>query len=178
MTRDHLIWIWTPLFSKVAGAAAIPSREEIHILRYDPRSLREMLLTFRAWREQVGPCSALVMDIATFPDEQDWAYVADGIGKSGSNPLRGLGPLLHEPFVDVSRLYHLRQGTSGITVMALGDRYLTVDTAALAARSSLPVCSHLQEAAILAHAEGFSVTGVLLAEHVAPHFDFGQVLEG
>ncbi|MFB0516573.1 MAG: hypothetical protein ACETWG_08210 [Candidatus Neomarinimicrobiota bacterium] len=134
-----------------------------------------MLLAFRQLRAERGLVPVTVFDVARFPDDRPWAYVADGLNKSGVNPLRGLGALLREPFVDLSRLYLVPQGQSGVEAVALGARYPGTDLDSPAHSRRLPVCSYLHDAAILAHVEGLLVTGVLVAETHLRSFDFQQV---
>jgi len=137
-----------------------------------------MLSTFRRIREAEGDQPVIIFDIARFSDETKWSYVADGVNRSGANPLRGLGAVMREPFIDVSRLYSVPAGETGLEVVSLGARYDAAEDNPLADSTGRPVCSYLHSAAILAHAEGLAVTGVLVAEAYVPRFDFRQVRTG
>ena len=66
----------------------------------------------------------------------------------------------------------------GLEVVSLGARYDTAEDNPLANSLGRPVCGYLHDAAILAHAEGLAVTGVLVTESYISRFDFGLVRTG
>ena len=149
------LWAFTPAFDQwwveaghvlpdgvdlLPGARMLPD-EKLRQLRQVRGDSREAIRLF---------------DIGRLPDGRPWHYVADVVSKSGVNPLRGMGRLLKEPFVDVSRLYHLPAGASGLTITALGDRFD-------ASSGVTPACGELHHLAILAHAESLKVTAVIVA---------------
>ena len=172
------VWIWTPHFSRGVAAAGFKPDPDARIFRFDPAAPDQLLFAFRRIREAEGPRPVLVFDVARFPDKTEWTYIADGVNRSGSNPLRGLGAVTREPFIDVSRLYNVPVGEVGLEVVSLGARYDAAEYNPLADSLGWPVCGHLQSAAILAHAEGLTVTGVLVAEAYVSRFDFQQVRIG
>ncbi|UCD37379.1 MAG: hypothetical protein JSW54_11180 [Fidelibacterota bacterium] len=135
-----------------------------------------MLLTFRSLYDEQGSLTVIVFDVARFPDDTKWAYVADAVGRSGANPLRGLGRLLRSPFIDVSRLYHLPADETGVVATSLGARYSELAPDAALLHSGRPLCGELHSAAVIAHAERLQVTGVLVAEPYLHEFDFLRVL--
>lgn len=167
------VWVFTPHFSRSVAAGLKPD-PDIRIIRFDPADPGGMLTTFRQIRENEGDRPVLIFDTARFPDKTEWAYAADGVNRSGANPLWGLGALMREPFIDVSRLYSVPAGKTGLEVVSLGARYNAAEDNPLADSPGRPVCGYLQDAAILAHAEGLAVTGVLVAEAHVTRFDFSQ----
>ncbi len=175
MSTASPVWVWTPLFSHAVGDLEPQKVPDTHIIRFDPADPGKMLLSFRRIREDEGDRPVTVFDVARFPDDKAWAYVADGVNRSGANPLRGLGAVLREPFIDVSRLYSVPAGENGLEVVSLGARYPAIESGLFESSRGRPICSCLHEAAILAHAEGLAVTGVLVAEAHVPGFNFGLV---
>ena len=178
MSPARAIWVWTPAIAAVAAAQGLEPPESIQLVRFVPDEPRVMLLTFRLYRKTSPHAPMLIFDLAHFPDERKQAYVRDGIGRMGANPLRGLGPLLREPFIDVSRLYHVPLDEEGVVAVSIGERFHSTERDPDTLRSPHAVCSYLQSAAILAHSEGFRVMGVLVAE---PHFkdvDFARFCAG
>ncbi len=169
------VWVWTPHFSRGVAAAGLNPDPDARIIRFDPADPGQLLFAFRRIREAEGARPVLVFDVARFPDKTEWTYVADGVSRSGANPLRGLGAVTREPFIDVSRLYSIPVGETGLEVVSLGARYNAAEDNPLADPLGRPVCGYLHDAAILAHAEGLAVTGVLVAEQHVPGFDFGLV---
>ena len=178
MTTVTSVWVWTPHFSRAVAAAGLKPDPDIRIIRFDPADPGGMLSTFRQLREAEGARPVIIFDTARFPDKTEWAYAADGVNRSGANSLRGLGAVMREPFIDVSRLYSVPAGETGLEVVSLGARYDAAEDNPLADSPDRPVCGYLQDAAILAHAEGFTVTGVLVAEAQVPRFDFQRVRIG
>ena len=172
MKAASTIWAWTSLFSQGGLAADSAPPSGLKILRPDVRVPRKLLLAFRHSVKADKVRSVVIFDVARFPGKGPWAYVADGINKSGANPLRGLGPLLSQPFTDTSRLYQVPLDETGVVANSLGDRY--------PGSSDRPdiICSHLQTLALLAHAAGAAVTGVLVAEsqlaQISPERFFGD----
>ena len=148
------------------------------MVRFLPDRLREMLLTFRRIRKQEGAAPVIVLDVALFPDDTAWAYVADSVNRSGSNPLVGLGPLLTVPFPDLSRLYHVPAGHEGVTAVSLGTGFPPDPALPPGVTVGRILCGYLQHAAILAHVEGLPVTGVLVAEDQVPGFDLPELQPG
>ena len=65
-----------------------------------------------------------------------------------------------------------------LVMNTLGARYDAAEDNPFADSLGRPLCSYLHDAAILAHAEGFAVTGVLVAESHVSRFDFQQVRIG
>lgn len=178
MSKASPVWVWTPLFSRRVAAAGLEPAPDIRIIRFDPADPGKMLFTFRQLREAEGDRPVIIFDVARFPDETEWAYVADVVNRSGTNPLRGLGAVTREPFVDVSRLYRVPAGKTGLEVVSLGARYPGGDSVLSEIFPDRPVCGYLHDAAILAHAEGLAVTGVLVAEAHLSGFDFRRVWKG
>ncbi|MBA7708984.1 hypothetical protein ES703_117891 [subsurface metagenome] len=174
MTTVSPVWVWTPHFARAMAAAGLKPDPDIRIIRFDPANPGGMLSTFRQLREAEGARPVIIFDTARFPDITEWAYAADGVNRSGANPLRGLGTVMRQPFIDVSRLYSVPAGETGREVVCLGARYDAAEDNPLADSPGRPVCGYLQEAAILAHAEGLAVTGVLVAESHITRFDFSQ----
>ncbi|UCH62287.1 MAG: hypothetical protein JSU77_10830 [Fidelibacterota bacterium] len=168
------VWVWTPHFSRATAAARLKSNPGIRIIHFDQADPEKMLLLFRRIREDVGDQPVTVFDLARFPDGREWSYVTDGVNRSGANPLRGLGAVMREPFIDVSQLYNVPTGELGLEVVSLGARYDAAEDNPLPDSRGRPVCGYLQDAAILAHTEGLAVNGVLVAESYVPHFDFSQ----
>lgn len=178
MNRASTIWVWTPDFSTAAEAMDVRPPEAVQFVQFKPDQSEKMLVSFRQLKETLPEAHVVVFDVARFPDGRKWAFVSDGIGRSGANPLRGLGPLLREPFIDVSHLYHVPDGCSGIIAVSLGSRFHSQEYDPAAMRSDHPVCGHLQNAAILAHSEGFQVTGILVAESHIRDLDLTEFLFG
>ena len=176
MKRDPPIWVWTPLFSRAIGDLEHQMVSGARIVWFEPEEPQLMLRSFLQFHEEQGAQPVIIFDIARFPDDSRWAYVADGVNRSGTNPLRGLGAVMREPFIDVSRLYHVPEGQAGIEAVFLGERYPeSVSEASGPETVTLAACSHLHSAAILAHTAGLLVTGVLVAEAHVPRFDLQQV---
>ncbi len=178
MTTLSPVWVWTPNFSRSVSPEGLDPDPNIRIILYDPADPEKLLLSFRRIREAEGGRPVLIFDTARFPDKTELAYAADCVNRSGANPLRGLGAVMREPFVDVSRLYSVPAGKTGLEVVSLGTRYDAAEDNPLAHSLGRPVCGYLHDAAILAHAEGFTVTGVVVAEQHIPRFDFGLVRTG
>ncbi len=178
MTTLSPAWVWTPNFSRSVSPEGLDPDPNIHIILYDPADPEKLLLSFRRIREDEGDHPVSVFDIARFPDERGWSYVADAVNRSGINPLRGLGAVMREPFIDVSHLYSVPVGETGLEVVSLGARYDAAEGNPLAHSLGRPVCGYLHDAAILAHAEGLIVTGFVVAEQHIPRFDFGLVRTG
>lgn len=178
MKRDPPIWVWTPLFSRAIGDLEYQTVSGARIVWFEPEEPRLMLSSFLQLHEERGTQPAIIFDIARFPDETEWAYVADGTNRSGANPLRGLRALMREPFIDLSRLYYVPNGETGREVVALGARYSEIESATFKPARGRPVCSYLHNAAILAHAAGLPVTGVLVAEAHVPQFDPAMIQAG
>ncbi len=178
MTTVTPVWVWTPHFARSVVAAGLKPDPDIRIIRFDPANPGGMLSTFRQLREAEGARPVLIFDTARFSDKTEWAYAADGVNRSGANSLRGLGAVMREPFIDVSRLYSVPAGKTGLEVVCLGARYDAAEYNPLADSVDRPICGYLQSAAILAHAEGFTVTGIVVAESYVPRFDFQRVRIG
>ena len=109
---------------------------------------------------QAGATALTLFDVGRLDVGEEWRYVDDVISKSGSNPLRGLGSLLRQPFIDVTRLYHYPAGQAGVTAIALGSRYE-------ASSEMAPACGELHNLAILAHAEELKVTAIIVTAEAA-----------
>lgn len=169
------VWVWTPNFSRALAIAGLKPDPDIRIILYDPADPEKLLLSFRRIREDEGDRPVIVFDTARFPDKTEWAYVAEGVNRSGANPLRGLGAVMREPFIDLSQLYSVPASETGLEVVSLGARYDTAEDNPLAHSMGRPVCGYLHDAAILAHAEGLTVTGVLVAESYVSRFDFSRL---
>ncbi len=165
MTGPSPLWVWTPTFARAGATQQAGPAERDRLMHYDPEHPREALLAFRDMGRTSGVTAVIIFDLARFPDETAWAYVRDGINRSGSHPLRGLAPLMREPFVDLTQLYHVPAGETGVVADCLGARYP-------GGPSERAVCGHLHDAAILAHSEGLRVTGVLVSEAQRPEFVF------
>jgi hypothetical protein len=172
MITESRILVVTPLFRQVRDDIG----PGVNILHFDPARPREMLLEFRRLAEGHPPPSAYVLDVGRFSDETEWAFVSDAVGRAGASPLRGLGPIMKEPFVDVTRLYHVPEGNTGVEVVALGDRYLDDPALPADVARGRTVCSHLHAAAILAHTEELRVTGILVSAAALPAFDIDRAL--
>jgi hypothetical protein len=171
MVSKSNVLVPTPLFRFALKNAAVELDSGAHCIPFDPSIPDEMLLAFRRLAaEQTAP-SVLVLDVGHFWDETQWAFVSDAVGRSGANPLRGLGRIMKEPFVDVTRLYYVPNGSKGLEVIALGDRFKEYPGADFRDPQKRPVCSYLHGAAILAHAEGLRVSGVLVSESALPRFN-------
>ena len=165
MTGPSPLWVWTPTFSQASATQKAGLAEPARLMHYDPHRSREALLAFRERGNAAGGAPVVIFDLARFPDETPWAYVRDGINRSGAHPLRGLAALLREPFVDLTHLYHVPAGETGVVADCIGARYPGDP-------SERPVCGHLHDAAILAHTEGLRVTGVLVSAAHLPDFAF------
>ena len=154
MAREAL-WIFTPEFAELWASAghALPTGVSLLV---DPGQPNRQLALFRRLRG-AGAQALTVLDQGRIPAGRQWAYVADVVNRSGSNPLRGLGPQLREPFVDITALYHRPAGSPGLEVTALGRRYGDYQTVR-------PACGDLHHLAVVAHTEGLQVTGILVAE--------------
>jgi hypothetical protein len=177
MVAESKVLVPTPLFLQAlenAGAAFDFGTSSIF---FDPSKPEEMLLAFRLLSDKKKKPSVCVLDMGCFRDETRWAFVSDAVGHSGKNPLRGLGRIMKEPFVDVSRLYHVPRSAAGVEVIALGDRFQEHLDHCQGAAHPHPVCSHLHGAAILAHTEGLQVTGVLVSEEAIPNFNIDQTAQ-
>jgi hypothetical protein len=178
MNWKPAIWVWTPAFAEVAAELGLVPPESVQLVQFAPDESKVMLLTFRLYHRTSPHTPMIIFDLARFRDDRKQAYVRDGIGRMGTNPLRGLGPLLREPFIDVSRLYHLPAGEDGVIAVSIGSRFRSHEYDPTAIQSNYPVCSFLQSAAILAHSEGFNVTGVLVSELYFRDVDVEQLLVG
>ena len=178
MSTASPVWVWTPLFSRSVAPQGLDPDPNICLIHFDPSVPEKLLLSFRRIREDEGTRPVLIFDTARFTDKTEWAYVADAVNRSGVNPLRGLGTVMREPFIDVSRLYSIPAGKTGMEVVSLGARYDTAEDNPFADSLGRPICGYLHDAAILAHAEGLAVTGVLVAESYVSRFDFRLVRTG
>jgi hypothetical protein len=177
MVVESMVLVPTPLFLQALENAGMTFDFDATSIFLDPSKPEEMLLAFRLLSDTGNKPQVCVLDIGCFRDETQWAFVSDAVGHSGKNPLRGLGRIMKEPFVDVSRLYHVPPGAVGVEVTALGDRYREHSGQYLRAANTRPTCSHLHSAAILVHTEGLQVTGVLVSEAAIPNFTIGQILQ-
>ena len=173
MVTESRIIVVTPLLHRARTGIGLGE----NIIHFDPARPREMLLEFRRLAEEDTPPHVYVLDVGRFSDETQWAFVSDAVGRSGANPLRGLGPIMKEPFVDVTRLYHVPEDSTGVEVVALGNRFRADPGLIADVARARPICSHLHAAAILAHAEGLRVTGVLVAEPAIPEFEIDRSLQ-
>ncbi len=172
MNPPSTFWVWTPLFAGLFSGRDSQPDSIISVVLYDPANVEQILRSFRDVYENEGTRSATIFDVAHFPDDSSWCYVTDAVNRSGVNPLRGLGTVTRKPFIDLSYLYQVPAGEIGREVVALGDRYRDTNPAAFTSAVGRPLCSHLHDAAILAHAENLTVTGILVAEGYVPRFDF------
>lgn len=164
------VWAFTPAFRQLWDAAEKSRPAAVDLLTDNPLTPEKKLLQFRQLRK--GRVTAVTLfDVGRLPDGDDWRYTQDVVSKSGANPLRGLGSLLKEPFVDVSRLYHCPAGHTGITVTALGRRYAGNPNIS-------PACGELHHLAILAHAAGLNVTAVIVAAKAVPALQPEDFLAG
>ena len=177
MVADSTVLVPTPLFLHALEKTGVDFYFGATTVFFDPYQPEEMLRAFRRLAEAGKQPSVCVLDIGCFGDETQWAFVSDAVGRSGKNPLRGLGRIMKEPFVDVSRLYHIPGGMAGVEVIALGDRYQEHLDQCQHAAHARPFCSHLHGAAVLAHTEGLRVTGVLVSESAIPNFNIAQVVQ-
>ena len=143
MSKASPLWVWTPLFSHAVGDLEPQKVPDTHIIRFDPADPGEMLAAFRLIREDEGDRPVIIFDIARFSDDRDWAYIADGVNRSGSNPLRGLGAVMREPFIDVSRLYSVPVGETGLEVVGLGARYPAIESGPFEPSRGRPICGYL-----------------------------------
>ncbi|MCK4577310.1 MAG: hypothetical protein KAU50_00880 [Candidatus Marinimicrobia bacterium] len=132
---------------------------------------RNLLLEFRRYKADTGLSAVVIVDFATLPPALDKASVSGGINRSGLSPLRGLGDITREQFLDMSNIYHRVPGLEYITVTGLGARY---PTHVLPDR---PCCGHLNNLAVLAHAEGLDVYGLLLKEQAEAIMDLDRLLK-
>jgi hypothetical protein len=174
MVTGSNILVVTPLFRQ--ARADIGSN--VSTVHFDPARPREMLLEFRRLSEGDAPPHMYVLDVGRFANETQWAFVSDAVGRAGANPLRGLGSIMKEPFVDVTRLYHVPKGFAGVEVIAVGDRFRDDPRLLTDIARERPLCSHLHAAAILAHTEGLRVTGILVSESDILEFDIDGALSG
>lgn len=177
MVADSRILVPTPLFRHALAKAPDDFDFGADSILYDPSKPEEMLLDFRRLVGARSLPPVYVLDIGHFWDNSEWAFVSDAVGRSGTNPLRGLGRIMKEPFIDISRLYHVPLGAAGVEVIALGDRYKEYLDQCPRAAHIYPACSHLHGAAILAHTEGLRVTGVLVSEAALPNFNIERVIQ-
>ncbi|MFC1484798.1 hypothetical protein ACFL6Q_07115, partial [Candidatus Neomarinimicrobiota bacterium] len=177
MAAEAKVLIPTPLFLQALESAGLEFDFGTTNIFFDPSKPKEMLLAFRLLSDTKKKPSVCVLDIGCFRDETQWAFVSDAVGHSGNNPLRGLGRVMREPFVDVSRLYHVPPGATGTEVIALGDRYQEHISKCQGTTHPHPVCSHLHSAAILAHTEGLHVTAALVSEVAIPNFNIDQLVQ-
>jgi hypothetical protein len=176
MVAISKVLVPTPLFLEALVNAGVTYNFDATSIFFDPSKPEEMLLAFRLLSDNEKQPSVRVLDIGYFGDETQWAFVSDAVGHSGKNPLRGLGRIMKEPFVDVSRLYRVPRDSASVEVIALGDRYREYINHYQGAAHPRPACSHLHGAAILAHTEGLRVTGVLVSEAAIPNFSIDQVV--
>jgi hypothetical protein len=175
MVAISKVLIPTPLFLKALENAGVTFDFDATSIFFDPSKPEEMLLAFRLLSDTGKKPSVCILDIGCFRDETQWAFVSDAVGHSGKNPLRGLGRIMKEPFVDVSRVYHVPRGAASVEAIALGDRFQKHLAQCQSAVHPRPVCSHLHGAAILAHTEGLRVTAVLVSEAAIPNFNIDQL---
>lgn len=164
----ELLWLWTPKFARCYGASDPALPPAVTLLRPALDCPGSILQALQEGVDGQGLREAAVFDVARFPGEQAWAYVRDGINKSGQNPLRGLGRELPQPFIDVGRLYHRPPGSLGVDVVSLGDRYPEPQVKGI-------TCSHMHTVALLAHAAGLRVTGVVVAEDQVDRADLADL---
>ncbi|MFC1746832.1 hypothetical protein ACFLZR_00670 [Candidatus Neomarinimicrobiota bacterium] len=107
-----------------------------------------------------GQRKLVVADLGQSSQDSPWAFIADGINRTGNNPLRGLGDNVDHPFLDTSHLYYVPPGYKGITVVAVGDRKTSLTDAL--------TCSYGHTLALLGHAAKLKVIGLLFAEDRFP----------
>lgn len=110
-----------------------------------------------------------IFDVANIPDDKVWAFVEDGINRSGTNPLRQLSGLSENRFIDVGHLYMVPKGQSGITILSLGARFKEEEG------SKKATCGHLHNGAIVAHTMGFEVTAVVVTNMFFKRFGFNEI---
>lgn len=173
MNRPSPLWVWTPLFADSFSGVDHKPDPTTYVVFYDPYNVEHILKSFRDVYENEGSRPVTIFDVAHFADNSTWCYVADAVNRSGANPLRGLGTVTRKPFIDLSYLYNVPAGETGLEVVALGARYTEIDPTDFKPAGDRPVCSHLHDAAILAHAERLIVTGILVAEEHISLFDSG-----
>lgn len=157
---DRPVWAFTPAFRQLWDSAEKDRPAAVSLLPDENLTPDKKLLQFRDLQKG-GTTAVTLFDVGRLPEGDQWRYVADVVSKSGVNPLRGLGALLREPFVDVSWLYRCPAGHAGITITALGERYA-------GSPHISPACGELHHLAILAHAEGLSVTAVIMLAETVP----------
>ncbi len=149
------LWIFTPSFAEAWRSAGQRVPPAVRLL-ITPQEPSQQLALFRQQRE-AGAEAVTILDLGRIPERQPWAYISDAVNRSGSNPLRGLTDRMREPFIDVTTLYHRPADSAGLEVIALGDRYRDQIQVS-------PACGILHHLALVAHAEGFQVTGILVDE--------------
>lgn len=110
-----------------------------------------------------------ILDVAIMPDDKYWAFVEDGINRSGTNPLRQFGELSENRFIDVGNLYVVPKGQTGIQIISLGARFKEVEV------SKKAICGHLQNGAIVAHAMGFEVTAIVVTEKYMKQLTYNEI---
>jgi len=160
---SEILWLSTKLLAGrwESGNLFIPEGfRQVSSMDDQPESILKRLLQ----EFEKGARALIVADVGRFQDDRLWAFVADGINKTGYNPLRGLSALLDKPFLDTTRLFTVPAGYQGVTAVSLGARYpeITADEV---------VCSHLLWYALLGHAAKLNVVGVLVAESRVNEFD-------
>lgn len=163
------LWAFTPAFRLLwqAGGQAVPGQVK-RAPEFQPDA-EQNLMQLRKLK-QAGTTALTLFDVGRLDKGESWRYVDDVISKSGVNPLRGLGPLLRQPFVDITRLYHCPTGQKGVSATALGSRY--------EADSSAPACGELHHLAILAHAEELRVTAIIVTAEAIGTLPPGEFLTG
>lgn len=110
-----------------------------------------------------------IFDVAIMPDDKNWAFVEDGINRAGTNPLRQLGGLSENRFIDIGHLYVVPKGQTGIQILSLGARFKEVEV------SNKAICGHLQNGAIVAYAMGFEVTAIVVTEKYMKQLAFNEI---
>ena len=163
------LWIFTPGFAEAWRSVGHRVPSGAHLLN-TPEEPAKQLALFRQQRE-AGAEAVTILDLGRIPEGQAWAYISDAVNKSGSNPLRGMTDRMRDPFIDVTTLYHRPVGTPGLEVIALGNRY--GDEMQMS-----PACGVLHHMALVAHAEGFHVTGILVDKESLASLDPAAFIGG
>lgn len=157
MFDSKTVWVFSRMLSGKIDTRMISERNKrdvIAVERRDFSNYKEALVSLKKEKKATQAC---IFDDGRIESGKTWAFVKDGINRSGSNPLRKLGTSPGKQFLDVSNLYQVPDGQEGIVIISLGERFKEEESL------SRESCSDLQELAIIANDLDFKVFGIVLS---------------
>ncbi len=155
--ENNVIWVFSERATGLIDIEAIGERNKRTVLTVsgdDYSEYKSALLNSKREKQKSTVC---IFDGAVLVKKRVWAFVKDGINRTGSNPLRRLGTSAGKQFVDVSNLYQVPGGQEGIVITSLGERFEEGESL------GNDICRDMQTLAIIAHDLDFKVFGIVLS---------------